>query len=136
MQRFLIIAVLALTSATHAEAQTVDTRMLSRVRAADANGDKAVTRREFVTYRAGQFHALDRNHDGALTTADVPRFGGRAPMGIDIPAMVAQFDLNNDGRISEAEFANGPIVAFDTCDTDRDQVVTFAEIDAARARHR
>lgn len=136
MKRFLVLAALAAAPLSPASAQSVDTRALSRVSAADSNHDKMVTRQEFVTYRAGQFQRLDRNHDGVLSPADVPRLAGRSPMGMDMESMMTQFDANRDGVVNRAEFVNGPTPAFDLCDADHNQVVTLAEIDAARARQR
>lgn len=136
MQRHFMIAVLAAALVTPAHAQTIDARLVARVREADSNGDKRVTRQEFLAYRANQFRRLDRNRDGVLSSRDAPRFAGRSPLGLDIDAMTTQFDANHDGVVSQAEFANGPTPAFDLCDADHNQVVTFAEIEAAREQRR
>jgi len=130
------LVTLSMLAMTAASAQAVDGRVLERIRHADADGDGAVTRAEFVAYRASQFQTLDRNHDSTLSVADAPRFAGRAPMGIDVAAMTAQFDANGDGRVSQAEYVNGPTPAFDQADANHNQIVTRAELDAAVATAR
>jgi hypothetical protein len=119
---------------TPANAQPVSIAMIDRIAQADQNCDGAVTRAEFTAWRTGQFARIDRNGDGFLSAADQLRgFAGRNPLGIDIAAMTTQFDTNRDGRVSAQEFQTGPTPAFDTADANRDNTVTRAEMDAARA---
>lgn len=137
MNKVILIAVFAaLAPVAGAYAQTVDPAMIERIARADANGDGAVTRPEFLAFRNNQFQRLDRNRDNYLSRADTPRFAGRSLVGFDVGSMVQQFDANNDNRVSRAELASGPTPAFDLADQNRDQVVTQTERQAAVAAAR
>ena len=71
MIRTLVTALAATLALGAASAQQMDTaKAVERLRAADANGDGALTKAEFAAYRAQQFQRLDRNGDGYLTDAD------------------------------------------------------------------
>lgn len=105
-------------------------RMLEQMEQADRNGDGAVSPAELLAYRASQFDRLDRNDDGVLDNSDMPRM---ARIREHLEARVAAFDQNGDGRITRSEFANGPTTLFDRADTNGDNVVTKAELTAARA---
>jgi len=139
MKNFAVIFALGLAAiATPAMAQNVDSaRMIERLRAADLNHDNVVSRQEFLTYRAGQFDRLDRNHDGYVTESDMPRFAARrSPAGMGPAELQAQFDVNHDGRVSRTEFVNGPTLAFDRVDANHDNLATQAEFEAALAAAR
>ena len=138
MIRTLVTALAATLVLGAASAQQMDTaKAVERLRAADANGDGALTKAEFATYRAQQFQRLDRDGDGYLTDADtqqLKRFASRMPPGMEPGQMIARFDADGDGKVSEAEFANGPTPAFDAVDANGDGVATKAEFEAAAAK--
>ncbi|MEM9168263.1 MAG: EF-hand domain-containing protein [Pseudomonadota bacterium] len=84
---------------------------------ADANGDGALTLAELREFRTRTAERLDRNGDGFISSADAPRrraargrFDGR------MDEIRTQFDANGDGRVSVAEFVDGPTAGFDRAD--------------------
>jgi Ca2+-binding EF-hand superfamily protein len=134
MLRFFPAVVLALSACAPAQAQNQDgARMIEQLEKADANGDGAISRPEFTAYRATQFSRLDRSQDGFLTDSDIPGFvQKRLPPEMSIDSLKAAFDANGDGKLSQAEFVNGPTAAFDRVDTNHDDTVTRQELDMAR----
>jgi hypothetical protein len=110
--------------------------MLERMSGADSNRDGNITRAELIRYRAASFSRLDRNGDGVLTRNDIPAIAARLNPDLDFDRLIAQFDANRDGRVSRAEFVNGPTVYFDQADTNNDNVLTQAERNAALAAAR
>jgi Ca2+-binding EF-hand superfamily protein len=100
----------------------------------DANKDGMITREEVRVGRKTQFDQLDRNHDGAITDADVPRMAKRAK-GAQFQILMQSFDTNGDKRINRDEFVNGPMPGFDQADTDKNGVVDGAELKAFRSSH-
>lgn len=100
--------------------------------AADSNQDELVSREEFIAARVAQFSRLDRNGDGSLDDADMPKrvqarrqeHGGK---------LLAQFDANGDGRVSKDEFVNGPTPLFDQADANHDGQLDQKEVETARA---
>lgn len=130
MKRSLALVASMAISATPYPALAQDgARMAEQLRQADGNNDGAVSRPELLTYRAGQFDRLDRDDDGVLSESDMPRF---AKIREAIEARIGAFDTNGDGRITRAEFTDGPTIAFDRADTNSDGLVTTAELNAAR----
>jgi Ca2+-binding EF-hand superfamily protein len=115
----------------HAQMRGGDGRFLE---AADANQDGSITRQEYLDHRAQTFGKLDRNGDGFFDQDDVPkrrlRNGGGG--GERLAELKQQFDQNNDGRISQSEFANGPTLVFDRADQNQDGVLNPDEIAAAK----
>lgn len=110
--------------------------MLERMMEADANHDGQVTRAELIAWRAANFTRFDRNGDGVLSDADMPRFARMTALGDQFDAMKAQFDVNHDGRVTRDEFVNGPTILFDFADANKDAVLTKAEVQAAAQRQR
>lgn len=95
----------------------------------DLNGDGAITRGEFREHRNRQFDRFDRNGDGYLSGDDLPRRARRgAGGGGKMAELVANFDRNRDGRLSHAEFVDGPALGFERADTNRDNLVDPAEL--------
>lgn len=110
---------------------------LIRLGAADADGDNQVTRAELEALRAEEFAYRDRDGDGAISLVDLsPTRQRLADMAGDNEGrlgrgMLARFDENRDGRVTQAEFANAPTPVFDRLDANEDGVVTGEEIDEA-----
>lgn len=133
--RCFIPFILAATLATPAFAQVAPTGdMVGRLMEADSDHDGRITRAEALAWRTRQWARLDRNGDGWFTRDDLP---GLLASRWDAPRLTAlrtAFDTDHDGRVSRAEFINGPMPGFDMADTDHDDVVTAAEIEAAKAR--
>lgn len=101
---------------------------------ADANHDGVVTRDEFIAARAQKFASLDRDGDGFIDENDVPRrLRTRRNASDRVSELIAQFDTDGDGRISQSEFSAGPTLAFDRADTDHNGELSADELAAARA---
>lgn len=119
----------AIAGAMPASAQN-GSRMIEEMQKADRNNDGAVSRDELLAYRSSQFDRLDRNDDGVLTQADMPRI---AKIRERMETATARFDSDGDGRITRAEFTSAPTAGFDRADRNNDGVVTKSELNAARA---
>ena len=132
MTRLPLFVVLAAALASAATAAPNAEKMLERLKAADANGDGAISRDEFSAYRAGQLDRIDRDGDGFVTETDFQKIARFAPAGFEPGGMTAQFDANGDGKVSRDEFVLGPAPVFAKIDTNNDAVVTPAELEAAR----
>ncbi|MBU1378834.1 MAG: EF-hand domain-containing protein [Alphaproteobacteria bacterium] len=103
----------------------------------DANGDGRVTRAEFIAARRDRFERMDRNDDGYVSDDDLPRLV-RKRGGDKVNRAIDALDANRDGRLSRAEFVDGPTRLFDFGDANRDGVIDRAELaqlsDRGRAR--
>ena len=76
------------------------------------------------------FRMLDKDGSGQLSPAE---FGG-LPMNASQPdanPVLAQVDRNRDGQVTLIEFRSGKLVNFDQMDSDKDGVVSVAEMKAA-----
>jgi Ca2+-binding EF-hand superfamily protein len=133
MKRLLpLLAALALTAP--AFAQTRDgARLLDQLEKADANKDGAVSKTEFLDLRADQFARIDRNKDGYITDSDIPARAKKRMPELSSDTLRTNFDADKDGRVSRAEFVDGPAMVFDRVDANGDGLATRAEFDAARA---
>ena len=76
------------------------------------------------------FAALDKDHNGVLTPAEFAALPMPRPQPNAAP-LLAQVDANHDGQITQVEFRAGKLANFDRMDTDKDGVVTAAEMRAA-----
>lgn len=116
--------------------------MDTEFRKMDADHDGVLTKSEIETYQTSQiiaaaearkralFAALDTDHNGVLSVTEFLRLPSneQAPNGAP---MIARFDTNRDSKISLVEYRAGTLSNFDRLDTDKDGVVTAAEMRAA-----
>lgn len=105
-----------------------------RIEMADLNHDGMITRQEFLSYRNQSFSKFDRNHDGSLSTADLPAFARQSERGEAFLEMMASFDRNHDGRVSRTEFVNGPTPVFDNTDANGNGVIDGYELKQLKAK--
>ncbi len=103
--------------------------------AADTNGDGVITRKEFLAARASAFVRLDRNGDGYIDKDDLPsRLVGRGNAQQRLTQLVTQLDKDGDGRVSKAEFVEGPTPLFDRADTDHNGELSRDEVAAIKQK--
>ena len=99
----------------------------------DVNKDGTVTREEFIAARAEHFSKLDRNSDSYIDSNDVPkRLAKRRAQNGGGDFLTQQFDADGDAKVSKDEFVNGPTLAFDRADTNKDNVLDAKELAAAK----
>lgn len=114
----------------------------------DANKDGRVTKEEIAAARKAAVEGLDANKDGVLTAEEITTFrmareGDRVRE--DVARLMAERDVNGDGRLSAAELAGGPGFGpgfgpgipdrhFARIDTDGDGAISREEADAARKK--
>lgn len=106
----------------------------------DKNG--LVTRKEIEDFQrstsvlaarqrnAGLFQALDKDRNGQISAGE---FAG-LPMNLPQPNAapeLAQVDRNRDGQATIIEYRAGKLVNFDQMDSDKDGVVSVAEMRTA-----
>ncbi len=100
---------------------------------ADANHDGYVTRDEFTASRAAQFERLDRNDDGVVSLSEFPRLAkSNRPKAQALKAVIQHADRDGDGRVTRAEFVDGPAPLFDRADRDHDGRLSRDEAAAVR----
>ncbi len=132
MKPTIALSLLLAFGASPALAQSGAT-LIDRMREADANRDGVVARTELIASRTTSFARFDRNRDGVLSDSDIPWIMRSSSVAVQFATMKTQFDSNRDGRVSRIEFVSGPTPLFDSADTNRDNRLTRAEIDIARA---
>lgn len=76
------------------------------------------------------FAALDADHNGVITLQEFAKVPIKAPPPNAAPVL-AQTDLNRDGSVTLVEYRSGKLLNFDRMDTDKDGVVSVAEMRAA-----
>jgi len=98
---------------------------------ADANHDDYITRDEFKASRATQFDRLDRNDDGVVSLSEFPRLvkSNRSKTQA-LKAVITHADRDGDGRVTRAEFVDGPAPLFDRADRDHDGRLSREEVAA------
>ena len=119
----------------------------------DANHDGAASREEWVAYgnHDAGFTAIDTDHDGRLTVAELRVFraaqakteAAQAALKAENPKFdpaltVAMADTNRDGAVSEAEwvaYGGHGGGGFTPIDADHDGKITVQELSAYRAAH-
>jgi hypothetical protein len=110
-------------------------------RAMDANKDGILTRQEIEQFQRAQataqaqaqnralFARLDTDHNGQLSPAEFVQLPVTIPAPNAAPVL-AQSDLNKDQSISLVEWRTAKLANFDRLDTDKDGVVSVAEMRA------
>ena len=117
----------------------------------DLNGDGVVDKSELETARRTAFARADNDHDGYITEAEAqsllqelraqgaagqrPLYRGRlaARRPAEQANLLARFDSNGDGRVSEAEFVDLEHPFGALFDGNGDGQITKAEMQTARA---
>ncbi len=105
--------------------------------AADANNDGNITREEFLARPGEMFARLDADSDGVISAAERPQRPerGERPDRGERPARVNP-DANNDGQLSQAEYAAQGTAMFQRLDANSDGRVTREEAAAAHPQRR
>jgi Ca2+-binding EF-hand superfamily protein len=94
----------------------------------DLDGDGKVDRREFVKGREARFHALDRDQDGTISTADfLPGLQHQALVSL-LGRMIADADINQDGKITIAEMQLSGSPIFEAADLNMNGLLDGGEL--------
>lgn len=105
------------------------------IRQADANHDGLISRDEFMSARAARFDKMDRNHDGYLDDADLPRFvSSRTGAADKFHAAIQMADADHDGKVGREEFVDAGSRMFDMIDVNRDGAIDQGELQRATQR--
>ncbi len=112
---------------------------------ADKNGQ--LTRTEIEQFQTQQqaaqararnkslFGQLDKDKNGQLSPAEFARIATPAPVANAQP-IIARMDGNRDSQISSAEYRTATLANFDRVDSDKDGIVTPAEMKAGGVKPR
>ena len=116
--------------------------MDSEFRRMDADRDGVATRAEIEQFvraaaalaaqnrKAALFHKLDSDKDGKLSPGEFAALDLGLPAADAAPIM-AQADLNKDQRVTLVEYRTAKLHNFDRMDSDKDGIVSPAEMKAA-----
>lgn len=129
MKRLLAIAAFVLIPAA-AHAQKFDPSAIFD--GADGNGDRMISRNEFLAARAMTFPKLDRDGNGTLNSAEYRAGAPSRVPGMVVTTVFSSVDTNRDAAISQAEFNAAATPGFDRADVSMDGVLQEAEIAEAR----
>lgn len=97
------------------------------LKAADTDQDGQITKAEMQAQRAAMFDKIDTDGDGVLTEAD--HDGRKGPMG----KRGVRWDVDEDGKVTKAEFVAGADRVFERLDANGDNVIAEDELSARRA---
>jgi len=108
----------------------------------DPFGDATVLRKDAEAQAAARFDALDTDHDGSLSPAELAAARAERPGGgaarADRPrrdgaggGIGRMMDGNGDGKVTKDEFMAGTLRRFDMMDANHDGQLTKAERQAA-----
>jgi hypothetical protein len=104
---------------------------------ADANGDGALSKSEFVAQRVKRTMRLDGDGDGKVSLAEwSSRPMGAAAGGRDPAKAFVRLDTNKDGALDEAELSRVAEAAYSRLDADGDGKLTAAEQKAQLVQRR
>jgi Ca2+-binding EF-hand superfamily protein len=115
--------------------------MDSEFRKMDADKNGQLTRTEIEQFQTQQlaaqasarnkalFRQLDKDKNGQLSATEFARIATPAPVANAQP-MIARMDGNRDSQISVAEHRTATLANFDRVDSNKDGVVTAAELKA------
>ena len=76
------------------------------------------------------FQGLDKDKNGQLSPAEFANLPMNVPPANPAPVL-AQTDTNRDGQITTIEYRTGKLASFDRMDSDKDGIVSVAEMKAA-----
>jgi Ca2+-binding EF-hand superfamily protein len=108
----------------------------------DADRNGIVTKKEIEDFQRASaifaarqrlvtlFQQLDSDKNGQLSPAEFAGLPMNIPQSNAAPVL-AQVDGNHDGQVTIVEYRAGKLVSFDRMDTDKDGVVSVAEMKAA-----
>lgn len=111
----------------------------------DADGDGKITRAELERWERGQliakaqagnqalFARLDADRNGVLTRGEFAALV-QDPGNPDIGPLMTRFDGNRDQVITMVEYRAATLTNFDRLDTDKDGVLTGAEMNAVQPK--
>jgi hypothetical protein len=111
-----------------------------KLEALDTNHDGMLSRAEVQArpHLTQHFDAIDVNRDGILSRDELMAWHQQHRKGGEGGhGGLQRLDTNHDGQLERSEVANDPraLARFDAADANRDGVVTRDEIHAARAAH-
>lgn len=98
----------------------------------DRNRDNVVTCDEWKAYTTELFNGADMNRDGAVDATEWPRV-----VAVDRmfeTANLSYFDVNHDGKVTSAEFADKPNPAFQLMDAGKTCALNGDQIAGARSK--
>lgn len=131
--KILILTAACLSVMAASSAEAASRKPGAALDKADADHDGYVTRDEFKAARSAQFDRLDRNDDGVATLSEFPRLAkSNRPKARTLKTLITHADRDGDGRVTRAEFVDGPAPLFDRADRDRDGRLSRDEMAAAR----
>ena len=112
--------------------------MAERILTWDANDDGVITRDEAPDWMTERFDQIDTNADGMLEADELQnmRPGGRGRPRFQPAERLKQFDADGDGRLTREELPFQMQCMLDRFDTNDDDVIDTAELEAMTERMR